>query len=732
MFKLSILLILFILSIFKSFSQITYKEKSESYPWINSDTTIDYYFGKKVIDPYRNIENIESETVKAWIKAENAFYDSIIHQITFRDSLNQEIQEMIRRQDRHVDYPRAANARLFYPYGFMKDKDFIRFGYSDSLHEAPVEIYNTREINNIKKSKYNIDYYEPSYDGKFVAIGMSANGSEWADIYILDVEKKQLLPEVIERSKLGNIQWLPDNTGFFYCQDKEIITDEDKLTPKEDRSAKIHKLYTDPKDDRLIFSRHLNKDLNLDKIEAPLLFIFPSSNKVIVCLAKNTYCKSYVASLTNVLIKPANEIKWNKIISYEDEIPIVTIHKDDLYGLSYKNNTNGQLIAINLSDLSTKVIYSKEDEVLEDMVLTKKALYIASIHKGLSKLKCLNLKTMQVKNVNLPFSGGIRFYSLARFVSYYQSSENLVFTLTGYNKQTCLYLCNEACNLIETNIYPQMQYTNTPVDLVVEEVEVPSHDGEFVPLSIVYKKGIKLEGTNPTMIYAYGGFGVSLKPDFKRNRLAWYNHGGIYAVAHVRGGAEKGSSWYVGGLKATKPNTWKDLIACAEYLVNKKYTSPQNLAVTGSSAGGIAAGMAINERPDLFKAAAIFVGVLNPFRTENSTSNTYVKEFGTVKDSMEMQYLYAMDTYLNLKKGVKYPSVIFSASLNDSRVSYWQPAKTAALMQRYSNSDNIILLRTDDQGHFSYPSDADVYSFLFWQLGHPDFKLKTNEQMFKP
>ena len=235
----------------------------------------------------------------------------------------------------------------------------------------------------------------------------------------------------------------------------------------------------------------------------------------------------------------------------------------------------------------------------------------------------------------------------------------------------------------------------------------------MVPLSIVYKKGIKFDGNNPTIIDAYGAFGNSRRPDFSRNRLVWFNHGGIYAVAHVRGGAEKGDNWYKGGFKATKPNSWKDLIACAEYLVENKYTSSQKLAISGASAGGITIG-------------------INTVRMENTISTSSIAEFGTVKDSMEFQYLFNMDTYHHIQEGVSYPSILLTASINDARVAPWQPAKAVAKMQAVSKGDNIVLFRMENQGHFSYPSDTDVYSFLFWQLGLPDFKFKPKNEMVKP
>jgi prolyl oligopeptidase len=382
---------------------------------------------------------------------------------------------------------------------------------------------------------------------------------------------------------------------------------------------------------------------------------------------------------------------------------------------------------LKLPDLKSKVLFEGKGFSIDDMVLTQNNLYITCIENGLNKLVSVNPSNYHIDDIHLPFLGSLSLRPPNfPIVSFFQSTDYLLFALTALNKQSDIYECDVNKKIHKTNIVQEVQYQDSTMDLVIEEVQAPSYDGVMVPLSIVYKKGIKFYGSNPTIIDAYGAYGISYKPWFDLGRLGWLNHGGIFAVAHVRGGYEKGDNWYKGGFKATKPNSWKDLIACAEYLVKNKYTSPQKLAVTGASAGGITIGRAITERPDLFKAAVIYVSDMNAIRMENTFNNSSVTEFGTVKDSLEFQYLYNMDTYHHIFKGINYPSILFTASLNDARVAPWEPAKAVAKMQEVSQGDNIVLFRIEDKGHFDYPSDADVYSFLFWQLGHPNFKLKTS------
>jgi prolyl oligopeptidase len=255
---------------------------------------------------------------------------------------------------------------------------------------------------------------------------------------------------------------------------------------------------------------------------------------------------------------------------------------------------------------------------------------------------------------------------------------------------------------------------------------VPSHDGVRVPLSIVYRKGLKRDGSHPLLLDGYGSYGITYDPNFSAMRLAWLERGGVFAAAHVRGGGEYGESWHQAGQKATKPNTWKDFIACAEYLVKEGYTSPEHLAGSGTSAGGILIGRAITERPDLFRAAVPRVGVMNALRTEHEPGGpANIPEFGTTAKEDEFRALREMDAVAHVRPGVRYPAVLLTAGINDSRVEAWQPAKMAAVMQEQKVPERPVLLRVAfDAGHGMGLTKAqraaemaDIYGFLLWQLG---------------
>ncbi len=290
-----------------------------------------------------------------------------------------------------------------------------------------------------------------------------------------------------------------------------------------------------------------------------------------------------------------------------------------------------------------------------------------------------------------------------------------------------MYYYGNSNKVTLTNLMIQ-DSNNKPENIKIELVDVPSYDGTLVPMTIFYNSDIKLNGNNPLIIEAYGCYGYTYSPRYNPVRNIWLNRGGIFAIAHVRGGGEKGEEWYRAGYKATKPNTWKDLICCSEYLIEKGYTSSKKLAVIGTSCGAIAAGRAITERPDLFKAAVISIGSLNNLRHEEGKTNSNIAEYGSIGDSLGFRYLFEMDVYHHIQDSVKYPSFLFSSGMNDPRLSPWQTGKVVAKLQEISKEyDNIILYHISDEGHSRFSESSDSFSFLFWQLGYPEFKLNFNK-----
>jgi prolyl oligopeptidase len=717
-----------VLGIFTSCDRISHISDSK-YPVLDSNAAvIDTYFGKKVIDKYRIIENLDNKVVKQWLQNEKLFSDSVLSSISNKTKFQKEVENILFSSNVKGDVPRTANNRIFFIRSYIKE-GFQKLFYTDNLNSNEIELFSTQSINK-DNFTYTIDYYNPSDDGKYLALGISKNGDENTIINVIDVEKKLILPDRIEKAMGGNPNWIMGKSAFFYQQFKEIKTDKDLKTKYEDTAVKLHVIGTDSKNDKTIFSRINNPNLEIDKIDFCLVYTFPKSDKVLAAVnhGSQAYTALYYSTMSDIL-NHLNKGKatWKKLCSFEDKVTKYALEKDELFLLTYASNSNGILENRNLQKPTQKKIILKGDrEVLDDIIQTQDALYIKTMRNGVNELKKINLKNLSIKDIKLPYQGSIDLKPSWEVTPSYLNSKDLFFGLTSWSKEWAVYYYNSNTEkVIKTDIRPQSIYGYNP-DLIVNEVEVPSHDGVMIPLSIIYSKNTNLNGQNPTLLYGYGAYGISINSSFNSGLLPWFKKGGIYAIAHVRGGGEKGDAWYKAGFKATKYNSWKDFIACAEYLIKNKYTSVDKLAAEGVSAGSISVGRAITERPDLFKAVIISVGIPNTIRLEQTFNSSNITEFGTTKDSTEFNYLYDMDTYHHIKKEIQYPSILFTAGINDARVEIWQPAKAVALIQEYcSRQDNIILFKIHDNGHFGDENYAkeltDKYSFLLWKLGHPAF-----------
>jgi prolyl oligopeptidase len=434
-------------------------------------------------------------------------------------------------------------------------------------------------------------------------------------------------------------------------------------------------------------------------------------------------------------------LNWKKLFKPEDEVHDFTIAGKDLYFYTAKNAPQFKILKTSLEhpDLehASVVVPENPEETIGSFRLTSQGLYYTTKKNGVEAiLYYLPKGAKNAARLNLPFAVGSILLNTKEETGWQRGGykyPEIWATISGWINDTKRYRYLPGKNEFKPEMlsapaeYPEL------ADLTVEEVTVPSHDGVKIPLSLIYKKGLKKDGSNPLVLLGYGAYGISLRPSFNPNMFSVTTKGVILAFAHTRGGGELGEQWHKAGYKTTKPNSWKDAVSCAEYLISQKYTSPEKLILNGGSAGGILVGRAITERPDLFAVAIPEVGLMNPLRGEESPNGPpNVREFGTVKDSVECMALIEMDSYLHLKKGEKYPATLVTAGMNDPRVIVWQPAKFAARLQEVNASNKPILFRVDyASGHgigdvksVTFERWADLFSFALWQTGHPDFQVK--------
>jgi prolyl oligopeptidase len=686
----------------------------------------DVYFGVKVTDHYRYMENLEDEYVKQWFKAQADYTRAKLNSIPKRQFLIDKMYEFDGRRKARYSTPRITENDLFF---FLKTKPeeetgklYYRYG-DDDEEEPECLLYDPQSFSSDTAQKYVISGFNPSYDGSKVVIGVAPNGSENTVLLTMDVKNRKLYPEQIDRCWWSAVSWLPDGSAYLY--NRLQSADVHDIDREKDSKIYLHVVGTDPATDKEIFSREKYPEWGIKEEDIP----FVDYNK------DSKYIFGFIASVDNrlnVLYAPSDElykekINWKRLFEPEDEVYGFDATEEDLYIFTPKNAPNFKFLKTSLKDPDLE--NEPVQENLRSCCLTRDGIYYTTTKDGVeARLFHLPYDSKNLEEIEPPFPAG-RISLLSKGFKY----DDIWVTINGWTKDYHFYrYMPESKEFILKNASVIPEYPEYS-DLIVEELMVPSHDGIKVPLSLIYKEGLKKNGKNRVLIYGYGAYGNSINPFFSSNFLLWTHEGGILAIAHVRGGGELGDKWRKGGFKTTKPNTWKDLIACTEYLIREKYSSSERIAITGGSAGGILIGRAMTERPDLFAAAIPDVGCMNPLRAEESPNGPVnVPEFGTVKDSVECMALIEMDSYLHLEKGTEYPATLVTAGMNDPRVIAWQPAKFAAKLKACNASDNPILFWVDyEAGHGigdtkskAFESLVDMLSFELWQTGHPEYQIK--------
>jgi prolyl oligopeptidase len=691
---------------------------------------IDDYFGTRVADPYRWLENTSDPEVIAWLKAQNDSTRALLARIPGRDPLLDRIKALDNASAAVADL-QVWGGRYFY-LRTDPGSDNRKLSVRDSV-SAPERILLDPEGVVTSDGKHSsIDYFQPSPDGKYVAYGISLGGSENSVLHIIDSTTGAALPDTIDRAEFGRPSWLPDGKSFFYTRTQKLAAD----APATDRYLKLrvyhHTLGGNPDNEPLVFGYDANPNVTVAESDFPVLVFSPGARQYLIGLVVHGVKREFDLYAIPFENNPGSKTAWKKVADQSDNVTGFDVHGDQLYLLSHSEASRFKVLRTNLAnpDLAhAALVVPPGEAVVVGISAAPDALYIQDLDGGIGRLRRLSYRAngnSAPAPVALPFEGAIQ----SLFANPVEPGAWL--ELTSWTKSPLWYaLDSKSGKLINTRLVPP-----SPVDysgIEAEEVKAKSADGTMVPLSIVHKRGIELDGSHPTWLEAYGAYGITLDPTFRPTLLAFFERGGILAVAHARGGGEFGEDWHLAGQKLTKQHTIDDMLAGAQYLIDHNYTSPAHLAGEGTSAGGITIGGAITQRPDLFGAALIRVGDSNSLRSELMASGpANIPEFGTVKEPDGFKALYAMDAYMHVKPGVAYPAVLLTTGINDPRVASWQAAKMAARLEASTTSGKPILLRVDyDAGHGmgstkSQRDDelADEIAFLFWQLGVTSFQPK--------
>lgn len=688
----------------------------------------DDYFGTKVIDNYRYMENLKDPEVQAWFKAENDYTRATLGAIPGRDALFTRIRDLDQSDPVGIFNVRRHPGEVYF-YEEVRATDdtpkiYMRRGLSgeERLLVDPERIPVASSSRG--KGKNTLQRFRVSDDDKYVAVGIVPGGSENdTEVHVIDVATGHETGDVMLRAHGGVSSWLPDNRSFIYHRLQDLPPGAPATELQKKEREYVHVLGTDPKQDAPIFGYGVLPSIDVEPVqnvgvERPVQsgYVFAELNPGVA--PESTFYVEPVDALATS--HPA----WRKLADLSDQITDVAVHGDDLYLLTFKNASRYKIIRTDARhpDLaSAEVVVPPGDAVVTGMNVAQDALYVQVSDGGSERILRVPYGPKPAsEQVVLPLAGSVDPQGADPRVP------GILLGLSSATQEYEIYAYDpETKRVTNTGLERLGPYSHTD-DLEVVNVKAKSYDGTLVPLVIVSPKGLTLDGSHPTRLEGYGAYGaMSTEPGFDPVELTWSERGGVRAFCGVRGGGEYGEDWHLAGKGPTKPNTWRDFIACAEYLIDKKYTSPARLAGQGSSAGGILIGRAITERPDLFGVAIIGVGCLDMLRLETTANGPgNVPEFGSTKTEDGFKALLAMSSYHHVVDHTSYPAVLLTTGINDPRVDSWEPGKMAARLQAATSSGRPILLSVDYSGGHGgntlqqfEESTADVMSFALWQMG---------------
>jgi prolyl oligopeptidase len=680
----------------------------------------DDYFATKVVDPYRWLENTSDLEVIAWMKAQNDYARAVLARIPFRDELLARIKSLDNAGN-VVSGLQVWGGHYFY-YKTEPGSDNRKLFTRDTLSSPERLLVDTEKMTTADGKHYSIDYYQPSLDGVYVAYGISLGGSEESVLHVSQSATGTVLPDSIDRAEFASPSWLPDGKSFFYTRAQKLAADAPPTAKYQKLKIYRHTLGGDPDIEPLVFGFGANPSVNVQENDFPVAAFSPGAPDFVLGLVihgvKNEFDLYAVPFDANLSVKTT----WKKVVDQSDEVTGYDVHAGEIYLLSHKNASRFKVLRTSLSspDLAHAAVAVPASEVvITGISAAGDALYIKDLDGGIGRLRRLPYSGGSIQPIKLPFDGAIQSLVTNPTVA------GAWMELVSWTKSPLWYsLDAKTDKLTDTALVAP-----SPVDYSQyesEEVKAQSADGTMVPLSIIHRRGLVLDGSHPTWLAGYGAYGITYDPYFDPTMPVFLEHGGVFAVAHVRGGGEYGEDWHQAGQKLTKQHTIDDFLAGAKYLIEHKYTSASHLAGEGASAGGITIGGAITQRPDLFGAALIRVGDSDSLRSETMASGpANIPEFGTVTEPDGFKALFAMDAYQHIKPDTPYPAVLLTTGANDPRVAPWQAAKMTARLQACTSSGKPILLRVEyDAGHGigSTKSQrdaefADDVAFLFWQLG---------------
>ena len=673
--------------------------KSIEYPQTPREDVVDNYFGTEVADPYRWLEDDNSEATAAWVAAQNEVTFDYLHSLPSREKIKSRLEQL-------WDYPTQSAP--------TKHGDWYYISRNSGLQNQSV-IYRKRDLNATEEEVFldpntlsedgtvALNTATFSKDGKLFAYSLTSAGSDWVEIFVMDAESKTLLSDHIKWVKFSGASWSPDNKGFYYSA-YDAPKEGDALYSAQNTNQKVyyHRIGTSQSEDTLIYadpSAPLHYFHGGESEDGKWIFITGSAG----------------TSGNELLYKRKGEKRFKTLFEgFDYDYMILDCYEDTALILTNNDAPNYRLVAVDLVTRKCKDLIPQTEQPLEGVGTVGDYLFAFYLIDAQNKVLQYDRKGNFIRTVQLPAIGSVGGFDGKR------EDDHAYYSVANYTTPGNIYRYDLESG--ESTLFRASEVKFDASNYTTSQVFFTSKDGTRVPMFVSHKKGLKLDGNNPCYLYGYGGFQINLTPGFSTTAAMFMEQGGVYCVVNLRGGSEYGEQWHKGGMLANKQNVFDDFIAAAEHLIAEGYTSSKKLAIAGGSNGGLLVGACMTQRPELYAVALPAVGVMDMLRFHLFTiGHGWVVEYGCSDNAEQFEYLYKYSPLHNLREGVSYPATLVTTADHDDRVVPAHSFKFAATLQHCHAGKTPVLIRIDSNaGHGAgkptakrIEEAADTYAFIF-------------------
>lgn len=686
--------------------------QNEKLTYPNSPTIphTDVYHGRVVTDPYRWLEDVDSPDTLEWVKAQNDLTFGYLRNIPAREKIEERLTQLWNFDRAMTIHHRGKRYFQFRNSGLQNQDVMYVMDSPDSAGRILLDPNSFSEDGTAALNTWSV-----SDDGNWLAYAISRSGSDWVEWHIRNIETGDDLPEVLEWSKFSGAAWAHDHSGFYYCRYDAPSAGEVYQEANYNQKVYFHRLYSPQVEDQMIYQRPDQPEWGFGPE------VSDDGHYLLLSVSQGTDTRNrffYKDLAKGDVVELINELQAAYYFIGNDD--------QKFYFQTDKDAPKGRLISIDITQPATKnwkTLIQESTDTLEAITIIHDQFIAIYLHDAHELIKRFSLDGTPQGEVSLPTLGSVT-YGYSSTIAGRRKDNEMFYLFHSFAVPTTVFCYDFKTGESRELFAPEIQFDFSPY--VTRQVFATSKDGTRVPMFLVHRKGIHLDGENPTLLYGYGGFNISQTPVFSVSRLAWLDMGGVYAVAVLRGGGEYGEDWHKGGMIHNKQNVFNDFISCAEWLIQEKITSTPKLAIEGRSNGGLLVGACMTQRPDLFGACLPIVGVMDMLRFHKFTIGwAWVSDFGSAENPDEFNTLYAYSPYHNLKPNTKYPPTLVTTGDHDDRVVPGHSFKFAARLQACQAGDAPVLIRIQTKaGHGAgKPTSilieelSDVYAFLAKSLG---------------